>query len=413
MTVPAPRVPPRALTARTLALLIAIGLCLAFPSSAKVQRYLGMAWVLPYVVGALAGVIVGWRFLAPVFLGKLTTKASLVLFALTFAAMAAAFVVVYPLANSGRFGGGSDRDEALNAGVDEMLHGRYPYYVLSTQPGRPDEAGPLSPMPGALFFSAPFVLAGNSAYQNFLWIAVFFAVMAHFLRDARRALLLLGAVLLLAPVCMQEVVTGGDQMANAIWVFTFTVMVWSAVPDPSVPPWRKTLWCILFGLGLSSRVNYAVVGPLLFAALVQTAGWRTALKYMSIAAAACLAVTLPFYLYDPAGFTPFWLLRSRMEQYATIAPAARWVVPLVGGLLTTGLCFTRADRRGAALFRNCAVVLAWFVLAEVVLSSLRAGRPDLDRRALHEAGRRREGGLDLPVARDRHLTERALNETRR
>jgi hypothetical protein len=67
------------------------------------------------------------------------------------------FGLIYPSASSGKFGGGSDRDEALNIAVNELLKGEYPYYERTYVSGRPHETGMdgnmISPFPGELFMT--------------------------------------------------------------------------------------------------------------------------------------------------------------------------------------------------------------------------------------------------------------------
>jgi len=79
----------------------------------------------------------------------------------------AAFIVLYPVARSGLFGPGSDRDDALNVALQALLSGHYPYYA-QTYLGNPP-----TPMPGALLLALPFFALGTSAWQNLFWLPVF------------------------------------------------------------------------------------------------------------------------------------------------------------------------------------------------------------------------------------------------
>ena len=364
-----------------------LGLCLFFPSSAKVQRFLGMAWVPVYLLGVGAALVIGYRYLLAKCISWLSAKTVWVLAVSTLLLIVAGFVVIYPVANSGRVGGGSDREEAVNAGVSEILHGRYPYYArteVAVHPAGEDWVyrGPLSQMPGELFFAVPFVLLGNSAYQNFFWLAVLFLTLRWFFGDGRDALLLVWVAVFLSPVCLHEAMSGGDLLANSIWVFVITVIFVRIVPDARMAAGAKTVVAVLLGMALSSRINFLLIGPLVLSMLVQTSGWKTAVRYMAVVAAAFLAVTLPFYFYDPENFTPLWLIRTRIGQYSPILPPlAQSFVSGSYGVLAIALSFMKMDRRGVRLFAGCAIVLAWPVLAEVVLTSIMAGCLDLERRA--------------------------------
>jgi hypothetical protein len=84
-----------------------------------------------------------------------------------FVAMALVTWQVYEVVQSGRFGGGSDSDDALVTGVYELAAGRYPYYVKTYL------GNPISPLPGALILAAPFVAVGCVALAHVFWLFVF------------------------------------------------------------------------------------------------------------------------------------------------------------------------------------------------------------------------------------------------
>lgn len=86
-----------------------------------------------------------------------------------------------------------------------------------------------------LLFDTPFVLLGNSAYMNLFWLAIFLFVCREELRDARQALLLFWVVLALCPQVMQQVVTGGNHLANGL--FTMVLLWWmTRLNQPFVVP---------------------------------------------------------------------------------------------------------------------------------------------------------------------------------
>jgi len=167
-------------------------------------------------------------------------------------------------------------------------------------------------------------------------------------------------------------------MANSLWVFTLTLFMVRCVPDPRTHLGVKLLSAVLFGIGLSSRVHFLLVGPPVLSALVQTAGWGRALKFMSVAALACLVVTAPFYLYDPQGFTPLHPF-TKLDSFEGLLPLARWVVPIVGGGLALALSFQSLDEKRLVLYRSCAIVLASPVVCTVLLSSVREGGLELEK----------------------------------
>jgi len=195
-------------------------------------------------------------------------------------------------------GGGSDRDDALDLAARELMHGRYIYYPKTYHGNR------ISPLPGAVFLSVPFVLIGKSAYQNLFWLLILFLTIRFYMKDGRLALLVFWSIFALSPVALQQLVTGGDLLANVIYVLAFTLLLISVTRSPDANIWVKIMSAILLGIGLSSRANFLLVLPLVFSLLGQNIGWREAAKYSAIVVVTFAAVTLPFYLYDPEGFTP-------------------------------------------------------------------------------------------------------------
>jgi len=360
-------------------LLVGLSFVLGFPSAAKVQRFLGTPWLVVFSPGVLLALWVVLRYLTPRVLKRITARGALILAGLTVVFLMVLFALVYPLTHSGVLGPGSDRDEALNAATGELLHGRYPYHVLWKDggglPGH--EAGkkwsPISPLPGALFFAVPFFLLGNACYQTFFWVMVFFITVRKYFKDGRLSLLSLWILLFLCPVCLHEVVTGGDLLANSLWIFVLTVFLVRCVSRREGGVGIRVLSAVLFGLGMSSRPSFLLIGPLVFSMLIQTAGWKSAVRTMTLAAMVSVAVTLPFYLYDPVRFSALGAIYDKLGRFESILPFAGVLVPGLGMLLAVVLSFQRMDKRGVILFRNCAVVLAWPIVWAVALSSISVG----------------------------------------
>jgi hypothetical protein len=347
-----------------------LAVCLLLPSTDTAQKYLGTPGMAAYLLlGGVGLGVVCWLTLAKGCF-RPTDRQTLAWFALTLALLTVAFAVIYPIADAGLIGGGSDQDDALNLAAHELLHGGYPYYPTTYL------NNPIAPLPGAILLAVPFVLLGNSSYQNLFWLAVLGIVAAQYLQDRRRALLFLWLVLLFSPSVMQQLVTGGDHVANPIYVLVF---LWATVSLAGRPdrPWGKTLLAaVLLGVGLASRANFLLLIPLLTSALIQVGGWRNGIKVALMTCITSAVVVLPFWCYDPEGFTPLYVQSNKLAQWRYLFPAADLVIPLSGGILSVALSFQRMDRDGVALFRSCAAVQAFLVLFLIVLSSLHAGRVD-------------------------------------
>jgi hypothetical protein len=130
---------------------------------------------------------------------------------------------------------------------------------------------PISPLPGELLLATPFVLLGSGAWQVFFWLGAYFYVAAALLRSHGVALLATWATVFLTPAAVHEIVTGGDLFANAMWVLVLGALVVS-----SRGTWKGALSAILFGVGLSSRVHFLLVVPVVFVVLAMRHGRATA-----------------------------------------------------------------------------------------------------------------------------------------
>lgn len=359
------------LDARSLTSIFVFAVFLLVPSTDTFLKYFGIAGVAAYLVFGFLFLLAGYKFVLPVFLSRLSEKQADILAILTFGALTAMALVVYPLANSGRFGSGSDADDALIIGVGELFAGRYPYYPLTYL------GNAISPMPGTMILSSPFVLSGLTAMQNLFWLAVFYIVVRHFLKSGVWALALTWTILIFSPTVMQNILTGADYAANTIYVLVAMWLMLKNIPDAGAPEWKRLLPTILLGFGLSSRSNFMMLTPLLFSGLVQNAGWKPAIKYSAIAGAIFLALTLPFYLYDPSGFAPFAVQSGKLVAMQDVLPYARVIVPVLSLAVTVALSFRKMGTDGTDLFRNAAIVQIFMLLLMTVISSAHYGKLDL------------------------------------
>ena len=304
--------------------------------------------------------------MAPGLHDRLTERQALALAVLALMALGLVFSIGYPLANSGRFGEGSDRDEALDIATSRLLSGQYPYHA------RTYLDNPISPMPGALLLAAPFVALGRSAYQNLAWLLMF-AVVVRFPKgelDNRYTLLMIFSLFLLAPVVVYELVTGSDLMANALYVLIALILLTRA--EPGDAPVGIGLKAAFFGVALSSRANFLLLMPLVFAALVRRHGWPRALRYSGISLVAFTVVTLPFWLYDPGGFSPLGTV-NEIRLFNIVLPHSEIVFPLLAAGTAIWLAL-RKPAEPSGLLRDCAAVQLVPVLLGVLLPVVLTGR---------------------------------------
>ncbi len=324
-------------------------LSLVVPSAAVAHKYAGVAGMTVYVVLASLALLALHRRYFSRLVSTLTGGQAIALAAGLVLALTVLFLVGYPIANSGLVGAGSDRDDALNIATTELLEGRFPYYQ------RTYHGNPISPLPGALVLAIPFVWLGNSAYQNLFWLVALMATVSRLLNDPRPAVILLVIIFALSPAVLNEFVTGGDLLANAIYVLLFLVWSTSAAADARASPWTKGILAAGLGLALASRGHFALLLPLACAAVVQRIGMRAAIPYAALVCVAFTLATVPLYLYDPAGFSPL--------HTASFAP-----LPVLGASALLAVIYATRPRNDDlhVLLARCAVVLAFPVVASAV-----------------------------------------------
>ncbi|HET9223611.1 MAG TPA: hypothetical protein VFO07_13955, partial [Roseiflexaceae bacterium] len=333
-----------------------------------VQKYTGLPGSVGYIAVALLALLVGSRYVVPWLLTVCSKRLAIGLAIAAWLVLLLAFVLVYPIANAGVVGGGTDRDEALNIAVWESLAGRYPYYP------RTYLNAPISPLPGSILLAMPFALLGNSAYQNLFWIAAFYLLIGSYFSDHRVALLVSGTVLALSPLFWQEFLTGGDLLANSLFVCIFTVLFVQAHQFPTSNSAKRIIAAILFGVGLSSRLNYLLLIFPVCSLLWQTHGRRYTLKYMAIICTTVVIVTLPFYIYDPAGFSPLHTLR-KVDQFGAYLSFAGPLIVATSALIALLLSIRPLRDDPTAFLLACALPQAIPIMAGLIFYSAR-GRMD-------------------------------------
>lgn len=357
------------LSAPSAATLAILAFALFFPSLSVVERFLGPPWALAYVLTGLAYLVALALYGLPRLPFLLGERAARWLMAATLLALLVAFLLVYPVADSGIVGGGSDRDDALNLAARELWQGRSPYYP------RTYLENPISPLPGSVLLALPFVFLGNSAYQNLFWLGAFFLVASRHLRDGRSALAMLWTVLVLSPAVLNELVTGGDLLANALFCTVFTLLfVTTAAGTDAL--WKRVGAAILFGVSLSSRANFLLVLPIAAAWLARKKGLGVAFSFAGVAALAFAGITLPFWLYDPAGFSPLHTA-NKLAGFNDWIPYSGSLALGLSVAIALGLASWRSEGSLAELLQRCAVAQAVPVVLLVGLSSLHAGSLDL------------------------------------
>lgn len=340
------------------------------PSFDTALKYFGVAGVIVYFAIGTVLVFAGERFILPVFRERISERTANILSVATFAFLTAIALVLYPMANTGRFGGGSDADDALVVAVTELLRGHYPY-TLSTYLGNP-----ISPMPGAVFLAIPFVIIGAIHLQNVFWLAVFFIVFRHFEKSSASAIGLIWAMLAFSPTLFQNIVTGADYASNSIYILVLMWILIRSLSDQASATWKPIVAALLLGVALSSRSTFMLMMPIFLSVLVQRAGWKEAIKYLAISGITFIAVTLPFWLYDPAGFAPLRVQSEKLKGIEDVLPYAGIIIPGITGLIAIALSFQNMKADSARFFRNCALVQLFVLFLTSAVYSIKLGHVD-------------------------------------
>jgi hypothetical protein len=275
------------------------------PSLGQIARYLGVWGGLLCTAVAGAGIATSLTWLRRKAMDSAPDLAwlSLILIAGTGAVL---FLVLFPIATSGVFGGGSDRADALNVALRALVHGRPPYETLTFR------GNPPRPLPGALFLALPFYLLGTAAFQNLAWLALFAAASPSMIGSRRGAAIYLLVFFLFCPGALQEFVTGGDYLINAIYVAISVHLLLRVRPEWPRP--YRFLAYLFFALCLSSRSIYVVEVPIVAAFIAQRRGVPGLWEFVIATGAALLAINLPFLLTDPARY-PLLFSTTKLKFY--------------------------------------------------------------------------------------------------
>jgi len=266
--------------------------CIIFISGAGIiQRYAGVKALGLYACILIFLFLLDYLYLNPRVVQRFSNRSWLLYFFIfiTFLILFVIFFYVFPIANSDKPGMGSDRDDALNVAVRELLSGRYPYYVKTYL------GNPISPLPGAIILSTPFVLLGNSALQNLFWLPLFFVVIRLFLLDNRHALKYFWFIVLLSFVVLREFVTGGDLLANNLYIFCGLVSAAVIFTKGKGNLLQKAGILLFLGIAFSSRVNLLIFLPLFWVFLIHKSGWIEATVSLIVITLVFALVTVPFF----------------------------------------------------------------------------------------------------------------------
>jgi hypothetical protein len=249
-----------------------------------------------------------------------------------------------------------------------LLGGLDPYSARTYQ------GNPIDLLPGEILLAMPFVLIlGNGAYQGLFWLSALFIAARWKLRSGVEALMLLWTLLIVSPVVLQQLVTGGDHVTNPIHVLVAMLLLGEATRRDEITR-APVVGALLLGVGLSSRVNFLLLLPLMMTRLWRRAGWRRALALGASIATVTVLVTLPFFLRDPVGF-PALAQFEIARRYDLVHPVGAALMPPVAAVVAVALALARDTGDLSRWLGRCAITQAVPVCWLAALDSFHAGAP--------------------------------------
>lgn len=290
---------------------------------------------------------------------------------LLYIVLVCAFIFVYPHADSGALGFYSDREEALDIGVNALLDRRFPYqcYAQSgVHSGCPATGNPLAPMPGAFLIAMPVImLLGSAAWLSLISIGLAYLGLWWLWQSHHRSAQVMVYLVALSPVISAEILTGGDHLANAIFV-SLPLLLLIQQPHRSSAP----LLAMLLGIALAWRgLFWLVIVPVLFYFL-RRQNWQEVFYLGMLSALGFGLVTLPFIFWDYDGFAPL-AIQQRFQHFEHIIPHAKMAIPM--GLIIFGSYLGWRANDMQQLILACGWMLLLPILIAVCLNSYEAGRP--------------------------------------
>ena len=260
------------------------------------------------------------------------------------------FIALFPSANAGEYGGGSDADDALKIGAEAILSLSNPYH-LQTYLGLP-----ITPGLGAILLSIPFYLLGNVSYQNFFWLLILILLIYKHFKNFNTTLILCVFVYVINPLSLVQIITGVDHLTNGIYVFIPLLIFITLFHKISQNKTLLFISAVMLGISISSRINFLFMIPILFAHIYHSSNYKQALKWTSVSTCTVLLLALPLYLNDPSSFTPVKNAAGRIGHNSEILQISTIFVTLIAVITTGIVCLKRYNQTKTSIFFNFALV---------------------------------------------------------
>ncbi len=316
----------------------------------------GPALALLYVIAATTWIAAYSVWLAPLLSRSLSPRVSKWIIFVTITLLALAIALINPLIDTAGFTvlgyqvGASDNDDAVRLGIAALLDGQNPYLQRTFL----DQV--IGPLPGSFVLGAPFYLLGSVAYASifFLWLFWFLASR----QSPTNGTLLFLLILTASPAVIYQALAGMD--------YTTDIMAVIGLGALAIHLRDKLLWLHLIavgvGIAMATRINLVLLAIPLMAVVFEYHGWRRALSTGIAMAAGFLAISIPFYLWDPDSFSPVQAGSDKVDGFS-LGPL---VFPLVGLAVGVILALLLPHRNALDFYRDA----FWIQFAVLSLATL-------------------------------------------
>jgi hypothetical protein len=316
---------------------LTLGVCVAWSlcSVASIWKYLSHPKAAFATFVGVVSIAFGMYWLDR--LNRRGRQIGLAWFLLLFLVLTGVFTALYPISLKHTVNRGSDREDALRIELVAIRHHQYPYDV------RTFLGNPPTPLPGALLLAAPFFAIGHIAWQNFLWLALFFYFTIRFFRYRATALFFLAVFLLFSPANLNDFTSGGDYLTNFFYLaiaVAFFIRWLNGSFYVCIPA------AVFLGLTLSSRSIYLVVLiPLLVLTSQRTTRLRTTIFFVVVLAVVA-GVTLPIFMPHPVTHLLQQLSQNSGKlRYIPDSLHPQWALPFLAFIVICVSFFVRMDMR--------------------------------------------------------------------
>jgi hypothetical protein len=346
---------------------------IALPSVALLERV--MQVLLPHADGVLSTLgsllyLVCFSLIYPRMLTfLLQRKRVTVIFWCVLGIVFLAFMIIYPMHDSGTLGFYSDRDEALDIGASRLVSLENPYVcnaVPGVHSGCPESGTPIAPLPGGLVLAAPFfVMFGLSAFQNFFWLSALFCQSKISLRSGKHIAASLVTLIVLNPVILAEILSGGDYLANTI---ALLIGLLGTLTSRGLA--KSLAWGCFLGIVFAWRAHFLLAAVPCFAFYVSRGCYSHVLRVGGAAAVTFLALVLPLFIFNSSEFSPFQA-QTKLEAFSHFLPHPTFWASV--SAVTFGLWAGWRAQTLSGLLVVIGLTINIPILAAVILNSLDVG----------------------------------------